>query len=120
MIKDTIIDYDALWEKVSKVARKAGRVVARPILLMYQVLKDKNTPRKEKMIIISAFNYLILPIDILDAKRLPIIGWADEFFSIYVAYQKVCDHITLEMRARVEETLDRWFLEYAEYEELPE
>ena len=45
---------------------------------------------------------------------------SDEFFSIYVAYQKVCDHITLEMRARVEETLDRWFPEYAEYEELPE
>ena len=120
MKKDTIIDYDALWTKVSNVARKAGRAAARPVLLMYQVLKDKNTPHKDKMIIISAFSYLILPVDILDAKRLPIIGWADELLSIYVAYQKVCDHITPEMRATVEETLDRWFPEYTAYELIEE
>ena len=120
MKKDTIIDYDALWEIVSSVARKAGRMAARPALLMYQVLKAKDTPRKEKLIILSALSYLVLPIDIIDARRLPIIGWFDEIASLSVAYKKVCNRITPEMRATVEDILDRWFPEYAEYEELPE
>ena len=67
----------------------------------------------------QTLSYLVLPIDILDAKRLPIIGWFDEIASLSVTYQKVCKNITPEIEAKVDAILDRWFPDYAEYIELP-
>lgn len=60
--------------------------------------------------------YLILPIDILDSKRLPIIGWLDEVASLAVLVQKMSKYITPEMEARADSQLDKWFPEYVEYE----
>ncbi len=53
--------------------------------------------------------YVILPVDLLSAKRIPIIGWMDEVASLSVAYEKMVSHITPEMERRADDTLDRWF-----------
>ena len=113
------INYSVLWNRINEYARKAGRVTTRPVLLLYYVMKSKDTPRKDKLLILSTLSYLVLPIDILDAKRLPIIGWFDEIASLSVTYQKVCKNITPEIEAKVDAILDRWFPDYAEYIELP-
>ena len=116
MNKRIFINYDVLWDKLSTFAIKAGRVTTRPLLLLFFVMKSKDTPKADKLLVFSALSYLVFPIDILDAKRLPIIGWFDEVASISVAYQKVCKHITPEMEAKVDAILDRWFPEYTPYE----
>lgn len=116
MSRTSVINYDVLWDRISNFARKSGRVSMRPVLILWFVLKSKETSKADKMLIISTLSYLILPIDILDARRLPIIGWFDEIGSISVAYQKVCKHITPEMEAKVDAILDRWFPEYVSYE----
>ncbi len=116
MNKSSFINYDVLWDKLSTFAIKAGRVTTRPVLLLFFVMKSKDTPKADKLLVFSALSYLVFPIDILDAKRLPIIGWFDEIASISVAYQKVCKHITPEMEAKVDTILDRWFPEYTPYE----
>ena len=116
MKRTSIINYAELWNRLSSFATKAGRVSTRPVLLLYYVMRRKETPKKEKLLIFSALSYLVFPIDILDAKRLPIIGWFDEIASISVAYQKVCKHITPEMETKVDDILDRWFPEYTPYE----
>lgn len=116
MKKRSFINYDVLWDKLSTFAIKAGRVTTRPVLLLFFVMKSKDTPKADKLLVFSALSYLVFPIDILDAKRLPIIGWFDEVASISVAYQKVCKHITPEMEAKVDGILDRWFPEYTPYE----
>ena len=116
MNKRNFINYDVLWDKLSTFAIKAGRVTTRPVLLLFFVMKSKDTPKADKLLVFSALSYLVFPIDILDAKRLPIIGWFDEIASISVAYQKVCKHITPEMEAKVDDILDRWFPEYTPYE----
>lgn len=118
MGRERIINYDVLMERISEYAIKAGRVITRPVLLLYYVMKSKDTPRKDKLLILSTLSYLVLPIDILDAKRLPIIGWFDEIASLSVTYQKVCKNITPEIEAKVDAILDRWFPDYAEYIEL--
>lgn len=110
------LDYTALWESICKWSRKAGRAATRPVLIMWYVMRDKNTPRKDKWAIFGSLAYLILPIDILDAKRLPIIGWLDEVASLAVLVQKMSKYITPEMEARADEQLDKWFPEYTEYE----
>ena len=119
MERPNIINYSALWDRIGEYARKAGRITTRPVLLLYYVMKSKDTPWKDKMLILSTLSYLVLPIDILDAKRLPIIGWFDEIASLSVTYQKVCKNITPEMEAKVDAILDRWFPGHAEYIELP-
>lgn len=119
MAQSTLINYSVLWDRISEWARKAGRVSTRPVLLLFYVMKSKETPWKDKMLVLSAISYLVFPINILDAKRLPIIGWFDEIASISVAYQKVCKHITPEIEAKVDDILDRWFPEYTSYIELP-
>lgn len=120
MERITIINYDALWSRINEFAIKAGRASARPVLLLFYVLKSKDTPKKDKMLILSTLSYIVLPIDILDARRLPIIGWFDEIASLSVTYQKVCKNITPEIEAKVDGLLDKWFPEYAEYVELIE
>ena len=116
MKRANVINYDVLWDRISEYARKAGRITTRPILLLFYVMKSKNTPWKDKMLIASTLSYIILPIDILDAKRLPIIGWFDEIASLAVTYQKVRKNITPEIEAKVDTILDKWFPEYTTYE----
>ena len=110
------LDYNALWDSICKGAREAGRAATRPVLLMWYVMRSKETPRGDKWTIFGSLAYLILPIDILDAKRLPVIGWLDEVTSLAVLVQKMSKYITPDMEGRAEAQLDKWFPEYVEYE----
>lgn len=110
------LDYNVLWKGICKWSRSAGRAATRPVILMWYVMRSKNTPRKDKWAIFVSLAYLVLPIDILDAKRLPIIGWLDEIVSLAVLVQKMSKHITPEMQRQADVQLDKWFPEYAEYE----
>jgi len=120
MNRTNIINYTALWSRISDYSRKAGRVTTRPVLLLYYVMMSKETSWKDKMLIFSTLSYIVLPIDILNARRLPIIGWFDEIASLSVTYQKMCKNITPEIEAKVDDILDRWFPEYMNYELIEE
>ena len=116
MKRTNIINYDVLWDRISSFASKAGRVTTRPILLLFYVLKSKDTPWEDKLLVFSTLSYVVFPVDILDAKRLPIIGWFDEIASLSVTYQKLCKNITPEIEEKVDAILDKWFPEYTQYE----
>lgn len=116
MSKTTIINYEILLEKIGDYARKTGRVTTKPVLLLYYVMMSRNTPWNDKMLILSTLSYVVFPIDILDAKRLPIIGWFDEVASLSMTFQKVRKNITPEIEMKVDEILDRWFPVYTPYE----
>ena len=120
------LDYNALWDGICRWSLKAGRTATRPVLLMWYVMRSKETPRKDKWAIFASLAYLILPIDILDAKRIPIIGWLDEVTSLAILVQKMSKRITPEMENRAKAQLNKWFdptslvrpsdMEYIEYE----
>lgn len=114
----TNIDYTSIWDGMKSYAIKVGRVAARPVLLLYYVMRSEETPTKDKLTIFGALAYVILPVDLLNAKRLPIIGWIDEVVSLVVAVQRMQKYITPEMERRTDDILDRWFAEYAQYEDL--
>ncbi len=115
-----LINYTEIWNRIAKLAKKAGRAGTRPVLLLYYVMKSKETPKADKLLILSALSYIILPIDFISAKRLPIIGWFDEIASLTVAYKKVRKHITPEMEAKADEQLDKWFPEGVTFEMIEE
>ena len=118
MNKTSIIDTAVLKEKVQEYAMKVGRISARPVLLLYFIMISKDTPKSDKLLFLSTISYLVFPIDLISAKRLPIIGWIDEAFSLSVAYQKVCKNITPEIERKTDELLDKWFPEYTSYIEV--
>lgn len=119
MAKDNIINYQEFWDRIKEYAYKVGRVAVRPVLLLYYVMRSDETPWKDKLTIFGALAYLVFPVDLLDAKRLPIIGWLDEITSLAVAVQRMSKYITPEMEAKADSILDQWFPEYAEFEEIP-
>ena len=110
-MKKKMIGYELLWEKIADYARAAGRTTARPVLLLYYVLRSPETPSSDKMLIVAALSYLVLPIELISAKRLPIIGWVDEAVSLVYAYKKMCRYITPEIESEVDNILERWFPE---------
>ena len=118
MKDSSIINYQELWDKIKDYAMKVGRVAVRPVLLLYYVMRSDETPWKDKLTIFGALAYLVFPVDLLDAKRLPIIGWLDEITSLAVAVQRMSKYITPEMEARADAILDRWFPQYVEYVEV--
>ena len=118
MNKTSIIDTAVLKEKVQEYAMKVGRISARPVLLLYFIMISKDTPKSDKLLILSTISYLVFPIDLIPAQRLPIIGWMDEVFSLSVAYKKVCKNITPEIERKTDELLDKWFTEYTSYIEV--
>ena len=120
MNKPRIIDTAVLKDKLQEYARKVGRISARPVLLLYFIMVSKDTPKSDKFTILSTISYLVLPIDLISAKRLPIIGWLDEAFSLSVAFQKVSKNITPEIERKTDALLDKWFPEYTNYVEIVE
>lgn len=112
------LDFSAIKEGIRNFAKKAGRVATRPVLLLYYVMKSDKTPRSDKLLILSTLAYLVVPIDIINGKRLPVIGWLDEALSLSVAIQKMSQHITPEIERQTDDTLERWFPEYTAFEEV--
>lgn len=106
-----------LWENIKNYAKKVGRVGARPVLLLYYVMKDGTTPRSVKLTVGSALAYLVLPIDLVSGKKHPVLGRLDEASAIVLAYQQVKKYITPEIERKTDETLDKWFAEYTPFEE---
>lgn len=118
MDKQSFINTKVLKEKLQEYAMKVGRISTRPLLLLYFIMVSKDTPKSDKLMILSTISYLILPVDLISAKRLPIIGWIDEAFSLSVVYQKVSKNITPEIERKTDALLDKWFPEYTNYIEI--
>lgn len=110
-------NYQKLWEQISEYGKRGGRAAARPIVTLYFVLKSPDTPKADKTMIIAALSYLILPIDLISAKRIPVIGWIDEIAAIWAAYEKVKKYCTPHIELQVDLVLDKWF-QVTEYEVL--
>lgn len=116
--RTSFIDMAVLKDRLHEYALKIGRISARPLLLLYFIMVSKDTPKSDKLMILSTIFYLVFPIDFISAKRLPIIGWIDEAVSLSVTYQKVSKNITPEIERKTDELLDRWFPEYTNYIEV--
>lgn len=118
MDKQSFMNTAVLKDKLQEYAIKVGRISARPLLMLYFIMVSKDTPRSDKLMILSTLSYLVFPIDLISAKRLPVIGWIDEAFSLSVAYQKVSKNITPEIERKTDALLDKWFPEYTNYIEV--
>lgn len=96
------------WNKVKKVALKAGAKVIYVALILYYELADPNVSPKEKAIIIGALGYFILPLDLIP-DAIPVLGFSDDLAALVAAYGYVKGHLTPEVKLRAWKKLCEWF-----------
>ncbi len=95
-----------LWEKLAKVARKAGEKVIYAVLLLYYVLIDPKTPMSYKSVIIGALGYFILPMDIIP-DFIPIAGFTDDLTALLACIKAVNACITPEIQQRAKDRISQ-------------
>lgn len=96
------------WNKVKKVALKAGAKVIYVALILYYELADPNVSPKEKAIIIGALGYFILPLDLIP-DAIPVLGFSDDLAALVAAYGYVKGPLTPEVKLRARKKLCEWF-----------
>lgn len=99
------------WDKIQKVARKAGIKISYAALLLYYVLRSPATPSSDRMKIIGALGYFILPVDLIP-DYLPVIGFSDDLAALTWALYSVAKNITPEVKVQAQEQLGKWFKDY--------
>ena len=82
----------AFWEKVKKIASKAGVKTIYYALVLYYTLADPATPSRYKAVIMGALGYFILPFDLLP-DVLPFAGLADDWAALVAAVAYVTAHV---------------------------
>ena len=95
------------WDKLQKVAKKAGIKVVYAALLLFYVLKNPLTPSKERAKIIGALGYLILPLDLIP-DWIPVAGFTDDFAALTWAVYTVAKCITPEIREQAAAKCHEW------------
>ena len=97
-----------LWNKLRKVARKAGRKVVYYALVLYYVARDPAVPSSMKLKILGALGYFILPIDLIPDAILGL-GFTDDLMALVWALFKMRKYITPEIKRKARERLREWF-----------
>lgn len=117
MAKQKIIDFDQyrdyfndsdLWEKIKKVAKKAGIKVVYAALVLYYLTTEGDIPIKEKVLIYGALGYFILPIDMIPDSLL-VLGFTDDFAALGYALYTASKYVTPDIEAKAEAKLREWF-----------
>lgn len=96
-----------LFDKITKVAKKAGVKTVYAALLLYYAVMDDEVPMKDKAIVIGALGYFILPIDLIP-DLIPG-GYVDDLGALVMALKAIWDNITPATHAKARQRLESWF-----------
>ena len=97
-----------LWNKLKKVARKAGRKAVYYVLVLYYVSRDPAVPRSLKLKVLGALGYFILPLDIIPDVILGL-GFTDDLAALAWALFTLRKYITPEIERKARDRLREWF-----------
>lgn len=98
----------AFWNKVKKIASRAGVKTVYYALVLYYTLADPSTPAKYKAVITGALGYFILPFDLLP-DLLPFAGMADDWAALVAAVAYVTSAITPAIKEKARAKVNSWF-----------
>lgn len=98
----------AFWNKVKKIASRAGVKTVYYALVLYYTLADPSTPAKYKAVITGALGYFILPFDLLP-DLLPFAGMADDWAALVAAVAYVTSAITPAIKEKARAKVTSWF-----------
>ncbi len=98
---------NALFEKIKKVAKKAGVKTIFVVLILYYATFDKSLPIKDRLMVIAALGYFILPLDLLP-DTLPLGFTADAAAMLFVVTH-ISNNISDDTLAQAKQKLSEWF-----------
>ena len=96
------------WRKLRGMVAIAGRKTLFSSLVLFNCLKDRDTPAWARGVIVGALGYLILPTDLIP-DMLPGAGYGDDWSTIGVALGTVAAYIKETHKLRAKEQLDKLF-----------
>ena len=99
---------DGLWDKIRKVAKKAGRDVIRMALVLFYTLKSPKVNVRDKAVILGALGYFILPVDLIP-DFIPALGFTDDLAALMLAFKAITESVTPEYEAQADAKLREWF-----------
>ncbi|WP_411827100.1 YkvA family protein [Luteolibacter sp. AS25] len=97
---------EGFWAVVTKLSKRGGRKVMEAGLTLFFCLKDPETPKWAKSVIIGALGYLIFPMDFLPDAVIGL-GFTDDWSVLLGAMGAVVAHIKEEHKARASDVSDR-------------
>ena len=100
-------DSSSLFDKIKDVAKKAGVNVVYLVLLLYYSTLDKNMPAQDRLTIISALGYFILPLDLIP-DIMPG-GFVDDGAALAWAVKRVWSSISPSTKSQAKARLTDWF-----------
>ncbi|MEO4053697.1 DUF1232 domain-containing protein [Solibacillus sp. CAU 1738] len=115
--KDKHFSNNKFIRKVKSTGLKLSMSGLHAASTLFFALKSPDMSKSNKMIILGALGYFILPIDMV-ADLLPLVGLTDDMFVITAALTKVYTSITDEMKQDAHKFLKNTLGERYEYDEL--
>lgn len=102
----------ALFDKIKLWARKSGVKLVYVVLLLYYSTMDKELPAKDRLMVLAALGYFILPIDIIP-DALPG-GFADDTAALMFVLKQVWNNLTPATKQKARTRLQEWFGDISE------
>ena len=97
-----------LWNKLKKVARKAGIKVVYSALVLYYMMRSQELPTFEKVKICGMLGYFILPADLLPDAVVGL-GYTDDLAALVWAVYSLRSYMTPTIKKMAEDKLAEWF-----------
>ena len=96
----------AFQKKFAKLSGKIGGKLLFYLIVLYELMRDKNIPLRNRLIFIAALGYFILPTDLI-SDFLPGLGFTDDLAFITYAMTSATDYITPEVREKAKMKVDQ-------------
>ncbi|MDE6077230.1 MAG: DUF1232 domain-containing protein [Muribaculaceae bacterium] len=113
VFKDNLTKYagfynpTALFEKIKQFAKKAGEKTVYLVLILYYATFDKALPVKDRLMVVAALGYFILPLDFLP-DALPG-GFVDDAGALFYVVKHIWGNLSDETFRKAKQKLSEWF-----------
>lgn len=106
--KEKYYDDQKFFNKLKSAGLKLGFKGLHTATVLYCALKSPMMPMKDKLIIVGALGYFILPLDVM-ADFLPVFGLVDDMAVVAKAFMTVYGSITDDMKEEAHVLLKQTF-----------
>ena len=97
----------SLFDKIKKYAKKAGFKTVYAILILYYATFDKSLPVKDRLMVVAALGYFILPVDLIP-DALPG-GFVDDAGAALYVVRHIWNNLSNETFTKARNKLSEWF-----------
>ena len=97
----------SLFDKIKKYAKKAGVKTVYAILILYYASFDKSLPVMDRLMVVAALGYFILPVDLIP-DALPG-GFVDDAGAALYVVRHIWNNLSDETFTKARHKLSEWF-----------